>query len=241
MVTGSLPFIGQNFRELGQQILRGICQISFYMSRLKPYIELFPDCKDSQQTGLMLCRDYKWEEIQDSLMGQKYEEVKATYQLLGYKTPKLEGHMITMKPLPLADPTTATVLSHPKINGMRKESQDHHLSTASQGGPVALPSTYNTNFPDRINCPRGVSSKGNSLHTGQLAQDQWNLPESVTSASSSGNSQVWQGATGGLLHLHRQTLVFQVGQKDQACGSEQSGAHQTSWIISRAPCTLYRA
>ena len=80
--------------------------------------------------------------------------------------------------------------------------RDHHLSTASQGGLVALPSIHSTSSisgaPDRTSWSSGGSSKGNSLHTRQLGQDQQNLPESVTQTSSSGNSQVWQGPTAGV-------------------------------------------
>lgn len=43
--------------------------------------------------------DYKEAEIQDSLMGQKYEEAKATYQLLSYKASQPENYTITMKPI----------------------------------------------------------------------------------------------------------------------------------------------
>lgn len=46
-------------------------------------------------------------------MGQKYEETKATYQLLGYKTPQPENYTISMKPLLQMIPLTAGSLPVP--------------------------------------------------------------------------------------------------------------------------------
>ncbi|KAM9717728.1 serine/threonine-protein kinase MARK2 isoform 8-T8 [Menidia menidia] len=128
LVSGSLPFDGQNLKELRERVLRGKYRIPFYMStdcenllkkflilnpskrgsleqqimrdrwmnvgyeeeELKPYIEPQPDYKDPRRTDIMLQMGYCQEEIQDSLVNQKYNEVMATYLLLDYRNSELE-------------------------------------------------------------------------------------------------------------------------------------------------------
>uniref|UniRef100_G1TLC6 Microtubule affinity regulating kinase 2 n=1 Tax=Oryctolagus cuniculus TaxID=9986 RepID=G1TLC6_RABIT len=148
LVSGSLPFDGQNLKELRERVLRGKYRIPFYMStdcenllkkflilnpskrgtleqimkdrwmnvgheddELKPYVEPLPDYKDPRRTELMVSMGYTREEIQDSLVGQKYNEVMATYLLLGYKSSELEGDTITLKPRPSADLTNSSAPS----------------------------------------------------------------------------------------------------------------------------------
>uniref|UniRef100_A0A2K5QCA1 Serine/threonine-protein kinase SIK3 n=1 Tax=Cebus imitator TaxID=2715852 RepID=A0A2K5QCA1_CEBIM len=148
LVSGSLPFDGQNLKELRERVLRGKYRIPFYMStdcenllkkflilnpskrgtleqimkdrwmnvgheddELKPYVEPLPDYKDPRRTELMVSMGYTREEIQDSLVGQRYNEVMATYLLLGYKSSELEGDTITLKPRPSADLTNSSAPS----------------------------------------------------------------------------------------------------------------------------------
>ncbi|XP_074192628.1 serine/threonine-protein kinase MARK2 isoform X4 [Rhinolophus sinicus] len=148
LVSGSLPFDGQNLKELRERVLRGKYRIPFYMStdcenllkkflilnpskrgtleqimkdrwmnvgheddELKPYVEPLPDYKDPRRTELMVSMGYTREEIQDSLVGQRYNEVMATYLLLGYKGSELEGDAITLKPRPSTDLTNSSAPS----------------------------------------------------------------------------------------------------------------------------------
>ncbi|XP_015681751.1 serine/threonine-protein kinase MARK2 isoform X5 [Protobothrops mucrosquamatus] len=148
LVSGSLPFDGQNLKELRERVLRGKYRIPFYMStdcenllkkflilnpskrgtleqimkdrwmnvgheddELKPYVEPLPDYKDPRRTELMISMGYTREEIQESLVSQKYNEVMATYLLLGYKNSELDNDSITLKPRPQPELANSTVPS----------------------------------------------------------------------------------------------------------------------------------
>ncbi|KAM9251709.1 serine/threonine-protein kinase MARK2 [Cariama cristata] len=144
LVSGSLPFDGQNLKELRERVLRGKYRIPFYMStdcenllkkflilnptkrgtleqimkdrwmnvgheddELKPYMEPVPDYKDPRRTELMVSMGYTREEIQESLVGQKYNEVMATYLLLDHKSSELED-TLALKPRAAPDLTNAS-------------------------------------------------------------------------------------------------------------------------------------
>uniref|UniRef100_A0A3Q2CMN4 MAP/microtubule affinity-regulating kinase 3 n=1 Tax=Cyprinodon variegatus TaxID=28743 RepID=A0A3Q2CMN4_CYPVA len=148
LVSGSLPFDGQNLKELRERVLRGKYRIPFYMStdcenllkkflilnpskrgsleqimrdrwmnvgyeedELKPYIEPQPDYKDPKRTDKMLRMGYSQEEIQDSLVNQKYNEVMATYLLLDYRNSELDE--LPLKARPGADLSNTNAPSPP--------------------------------------------------------------------------------------------------------------------------------
>uniref|UniRef100_A0A4W6DYV6 non-specific serine/threonine protein kinase n=1 Tax=Lates calcarifer TaxID=8187 RepID=A0A4W6DYV6_LATCA len=128
LVSGSLPFDGQNLKELRERVLRGKYRIPFYMStdcenllkkllvlnpvkrgsleqimkdhwmnvgheeeELKPYIEPEADFSDSSRIELMVTMGFPKDEITESLHSQKYDDVMATYLLLGRKAPEVMG------------------------------------------------------------------------------------------------------------------------------------------------------
>ncbi|KAK2862783.1 hypothetical protein Q5P01_002316 [Channa striata] len=148
LVSGSLPFDGQNLKELRERVLRGKYRIPFYMStdcenllkkflilnpskrgsleqimrdrwmnvgyeedELKPYIEPQPDYKDPRRTDIMLQMGFSQEEIQDSLVNQKYNDVMATYLLLDYRNSELDEGCI--KPRPGSDVSNINAPSTP--------------------------------------------------------------------------------------------------------------------------------
>ncbi|XP_070181816.1 MAP/microtubule affinity-regulating kinase 3-like isoform X6 [Littorina saxatilis] len=151
LVSGSLPFDGQNLKELRERVLRGKYRIPFYMStdcenllkkflvlnpmkrlslesimkdkwmniayeddELKPYVEPPPDINDPVRIVLSYFQDdsqsassladplvekqvrnmydmmtnmgYNRKDIEDSLRLQKYDDIHATYLLLGRRT-----------------------------------------------------------------------------------------------------------------------------------------------------------
>uniref|UniRef100_A0A3Q3QFN1 non-specific serine/threonine protein kinase n=1 Tax=Monopterus albus TaxID=43700 RepID=A0A3Q3QFN1_MONAL len=128
LVSGSLPFDGQNLKELRERVLRGKYRIPFYMStdcenllkkllvlnpgkrgslqqimkekwmsigydaeELKPFSEPEQDFSDLKRIELMETMGFSQEEVKAALDGQKYNEVTATYLLLGRKPAEFEG------------------------------------------------------------------------------------------------------------------------------------------------------
>ncbi|KAG8449277.1 hypothetical protein GDO86_016084 [Hymenochirus boettgeri] len=128
LVSGSLPFDGQNLKELRERVLRGKYRIPFYMStdcenllkrflvlnpskrgtleqimkdrwinagheedELKPFVEPELDISDQKRIDIMIGMGYSKEEIQESLSKMKYDEITATYLLLGRKSTELDA------------------------------------------------------------------------------------------------------------------------------------------------------
>ncbi|TNN76768.1 MAP/microtubule affinity-regulating kinase 4 [Liparis tanakae] len=122
LVSGSLPFDGQNLKELRERVLRGKYRVPFYMSTdcegilrrflvlnpakrssleqimkdkwinigydgedLKPHTEPVEDLNNISRIDVMVGMGFTRDEIRDSLSSQKYNEVTATYLLLGRK------------------------------------------------------------------------------------------------------------------------------------------------------------
>uniref|UniRef100_G3PG09 MAP/microtubule affinity-regulating kinase 3 n=2 Tax=Gasterosteus aculeatus aculeatus TaxID=481459 RepID=G3PG09_GASAC len=122
LVSGSLPFDGQNLKELRERVLRGKYRVPFYMSTdcegilrrflvlnpakrcsldqimkdkwinigydgedLKPHTEPVEDLNNTSRIDVMVGMGFTRDEIRDSLSNQKYNEVTATYLLLGRK------------------------------------------------------------------------------------------------------------------------------------------------------------
>ncbi|XP_060747085.1 serine/threonine-protein kinase MARK2 isoform X7 [Tachysurus vachellii] len=182
LVSGSLPFDGQNLKELRERVLRGKYRIPFYMStdcenllkkflilnptkrgsleqimkdrwmnvgheeeELMPYVEPQPDYKDPKRTGqhpgsaggwkrdIMLQMGYAQDEIQDSLVNQKYDEIMATYLLLDYRNSELDE--LSIKPRPSIDLTNNAQSPSHKVqrstsNQKPRRSTDQSLSVS---------------------------------------------------------------------------------------------------------------
>ncbi|XP_050948508.1 serine/threonine-protein kinase MARK2 isoform X9 [Labeo rohita] len=184
LVSGSLPFDGQNLKELRERVLRGKYRIPFYMStdcenllkkflilnptkrgsleqqimkdrwmnvgheddELKPYIEPQPDYKDPKRTGqhpssaggwkrdIMLQMGYSLDEIQDSLINQKYNDVMATYLLLDYRNSE-ELDELSIKPRPGTDLTNNA--QSPSHKGQRNTSNTKSRRSTDQSSSVS--------------------------------------------------------------------------------------------------------
>uniref|UniRef100_A0A8C9TCF3 Serine/threonine-protein kinase MARK1 n=1 Tax=Scleropages formosus TaxID=113540 RepID=A0A8C9TCF3_SCLFO len=198
LVSGSLPFDGQNLKELRERVLRGKYRIPFYMStdcenllkkllvlnpvkrgsleqvmkdhwmnvgheeeELKPYIEPEPDFNDSKRIDLMVTMGFPKDEITESLVGQKYDEVMATYLLLGRKPPEAIG------------PTIPPVVSHAKrpqansVEGDQKEDWDSSRKLGTSSSKGEMPTSPGA-LPDRKKS--STAAGANSLSGGAMTR-----------------------------------------------------------------------
>ncbi|XP_052412381.1 MAP/microtubule affinity-regulating kinase 4 isoform X2 [Carassius gibelio] len=173
LVSGSLPFDGQNLKELRERVLRGKYRVPFYMStdcegilrrflvlnpskrctleqvmkdkwmnagyegdELKPHIEPAEDYSDANRIEIMVGMGFTTEEIKDSLLNQTYNEVTATYLLLGLKTEDgTESRVSGSMTLPRVRPSPVT-------NGTNKHSSSSSSSSTSHSKTQRSASTY---------------------------------------------------------------------------------------------------
>uniref|UniRef100_A0A8C5CFA3 non-specific serine/threonine protein kinase n=1 Tax=Gadus morhua TaxID=8049 RepID=A0A8C5CFA3_GADMO len=168
LVSGSLPFDGQNLKELRERVLRGKYRVPFYMSTdcegilrrflvlnptkrctleqimkdkwmnvgyegddLLPHIEPVEDYNITSRIEVMVGMGYSRDEIKDALTTQKYNEVTATYLLLGRKSETEGGDSRSASCLSLSRVRPGSTIT----NGTSK-----HSSSSSTGPRSA--STY---------------------------------------------------------------------------------------------------
>ncbi|XP_031684741.1 MAP/microtubule affinity-regulating kinase 3 isoform X19 [Oncorhynchus kisutch] len=185
LVSGSLPFDGQNLKELRERVLRGKYRIPFYMStdcenllkrflvlnpakrgtfeqimkdrwinvgseedELKPFVEPEQDITDQKRIDVMVGMGFSPEEIQESLAKMKYDEITATYLLLGRKSSELEPSESTSSSnLSLAKPRPTSELngqspSHLKVQRSISSNQKQRRYSDQVGQNVPQGSGY---------------------------------------------------------------------------------------------------
>ncbi|XP_076867575.1 serine/threonine-protein kinase MARK1-like isoform X2 [Brachyhypopomus gauderio] len=184
LVSGSLPFDGQNLKELRERVLRGKYRIPFYMStdcenllkrllvlnpvkrgsleqimrdrwmnmgheeeELLPYSEPQPDFSDTKRIELMVTMGFPKDEITEALVGQKYDEVMATYLLLGRKLQEFEGSEslsnsnLCPRPRPTSDINSSASQSpaHSKVQRCISANQKQQRRFSDHVGPPVPP------------------------------------------------------------------------------------------------------
>ncbi|XP_039770726.1 serine/threonine-protein kinase MARK1 isoform X5 [Ornithorhynchus anatinus] len=182
LVSGSLPFDGQNLKELRERVLRGKYRIPFYMStdcenllkkllvlnpvkrgslaqimkdrwmnvgheeeELKPYLEPEPDFNDTKRIDIMVTMGFSREEINESLINQKYNEVMATYLLLGRKPPEFEGSEsmssgnLCLRSRPSSDLNNSSIQSPAHLKVQRSISANQKQRRFSDHAGPAIP------------------------------------------------------------------------------------------------------
>ncbi|XP_051478481.1 MAP/microtubule affinity-regulating kinase 3 isoform X10 [Apus apus] len=211
LVSGSLPFDGQNLKELRERVLRGKYRIPFYMStdcenllkrflvlnptkrgtleqimkdrwinagheedELKPFVEPELDISDQKRIDIMVGMGYSQEEIQESLSKMKYDEITATYLLLGRKSSELDAsdsssssNLSLAKVRPSSDLNNSTGQSpHHKVQRSISSSQKQRRYS-DHAGPsipsvVAYPKRSQTSTTDSDLKEEGVPSRKSS-------------------------------------------------------------------------------
>uniref|UniRef100_A0AAY4AP70 non-specific serine/threonine protein kinase n=1 Tax=Denticeps clupeoides TaxID=299321 RepID=A0AAY4AP70_9TELE len=182
LVSGSLPFDGQNLKELRERVLRGKYRIPFYMStdcenllkrflvlnpikrgtlqqimkdrwinagceeeELKPFVEPELDICDQKRIDVMVGMGYTRDEINEALSKMKYDEITATYLLLGRKSNEVSAHVSessSSNNLSVVKTRPASELngqspSHPKVQ--RSVSSNQKSRRYSDQGEHAFP------------------------------------------------------------------------------------------------------
>ncbi|XP_007473585.1 MAP/microtubule affinity-regulating kinase 3 isoform X10 [Monodelphis domestica] len=211
LVSGSLPFDGQNLKELRERVLRGKYRIPFYMStdcenllkrflvlnptkrgtleqimkdrwinagheedELKPFVEPELDISDQKRIDIMVGMGYSQEEIQESLSKMKYDEITATYLLLGRKSSELDAsdsssssNLSLAKVRPSSDLNNSTGQSpHHKVQRSISSSQKQRRYS-DHAGPsippvVAYPKRSQTSTTDNDLKEEGIQPRKSS-------------------------------------------------------------------------------
>uniref|UniRef100_A0A674PFC6 non-specific serine/threonine protein kinase n=1 Tax=Takifugu rubripes TaxID=31033 RepID=A0A674PFC6_TAKRU len=192
LVSGSLPFDGQNLKELRERVLRGKYRIPFYMStdcegilrrflvlnpakrcsleqimkdkwinighegdELKAHIEPVEDFNDTSRIDIMVGMGFTREEIRDSLNTQKYNEVTATYLLLGRKNDTENVVTRSSSSLSLARVRPGTVTNASSSAGPKAQRSASTYHRQRRHSDFCGPGVSTTTHPKRS--PSGVS------------------------------------------------------------------------------------
>ncbi|EJD73944.1 CAMK/CAMKL/MARK protein kinase, partial [Loa loa] len=195
LVSGSLPFDGQNLKELRERVLRGKYRIPFYMStdcenllkkflvlnparrgtletimkdrwmnigyeddELKPYVEPPKDVKDENRIAVIQQMGYSRNAIVVSLDKGSFDDLHATYILLGEKKRELDGEALLNAQL---NPASAQSVAH----GITQGQSPHTQVPASTG--FAMTQKF---------VPRSTSAQVPSIKTRRGSQEQTIAP-----------------------------------------------------------------
>uniref|UniRef100_A0A8C6KP98 MAP/microtubule affinity-regulating kinase 3 n=1 Tax=Nothobranchius furzeri TaxID=105023 RepID=A0A8C6KP98_NOTFU len=234
LVSGSLPFDGQNLKELRERVLRGKYRIPFYMStdcenllkrflvlnpgkrgtleqimkdrwinsgsdevELEPYVEPELDIRDQSRMDLMVKMGYSREKINESLSKMKYDDITATYLLLGRKMEAGDSSQLKARPSSSSQspkPNLGAPRTGPQRSTMARRTGRVHLliritlsdklacnyspsrsssattpTQRSVGGASTHRVSSGATPPDRLRFPRGTASRS-TFHGGQLRE-----------------------------------------------------------------------
>lgn len=198
LVSGSLPFDGQNLKELRERVLRGKYRIPFYMSTdcenllkrflvlnpgkrgtleqimkdrwintgfdeeaLKPFIEPELDIRDQNRIDVMVAMGYSREKINDSLTKMKYDDITATYLLLGRKAAEADA----------SDSSCGMSLLKPRPSSS-SQSPAHLLTQRSSSSSSSSSSSKQRRYSEQVCPPSSLSSSSSAAPQSRRTQTQ---------------------------------------------------------------------
>ncbi|XP_043074916.1 MAP/microtubule affinity-regulating kinase 3 isoform X5 [Puntigrus tetrazona] len=255
LVSGSLPFDGQNLKELRERVLRGKYRIPFYMStdcenllkrflvlnpvkrgtleqimkdrwinagceedELKPFVEPELDISDQKRIDIMVGMGYSREEIHESLTRMKYDEITATYLLLGRKSTELEvsdssssSNLSLAKARPNSEHNNGQSPSHLKVQKNISSNQKQRRYS-DQAGPtipsVGYPKRSQTTSAESDHKEEGSAQARKSSSSGSRGMappspmlgnannpNKADIPDRKKSAGAPGSNSVSSGMT----------------------------------------------
>uniref|UniRef100_A0A672QRQ3 non-specific serine/threonine protein kinase n=1 Tax=Sinocyclocheilus grahami TaxID=75366 RepID=A0A672QRQ3_SINGR len=255
LVSGSLPFDGQNLKELRERVLRGKYRIPFYMStdcenllkrflvlnpvkrgtleqimkdrwinagseedELKPFVEPELDISDQKRIDIMVGMGYSREEIHESLTRMKYDEITATYLLLGRKSTELEvsdssssSNLSLAKARPNSEHNNGQSPSHLKVQKNISSNQKQRRYS-DQAGPtipsVGYPKRSQTTSAESDHKEEGSAQARKSSSSGSRGMappspmlgnannpNKADIPDHKKSAGAPGSNSVSSGMT----------------------------------------------
>ncbi|XP_016353315.1 MAP/microtubule affinity-regulating kinase 3-like isoform X4 [Sinocyclocheilus anshuiensis] len=255
LVSGSLPFDGQNLKELRERVLRGKYRIPFYMStdcenllkrflvlnpgkrgtleqimkdrwinagceedELKPFVEPELDISDQKRIDIMVGMGYSREEIHESLTRMKYDEITATYLLLGRKSTELEvsdssssSNLSLAKAKPNSEHNNGQSPSHLKVQ-KNVSSNQKQRRYSDQAGPtipsVGYPKRSQTTSAESDHKEEGSAQARKSSSSGSRGMappspmlgnannpNKADIPDGKKSAGAPGSNSVSSGMT----------------------------------------------
>uniref|UniRef100_A0A3P9K5C4 MAP/microtubule affinity-regulating kinase 3 n=1 Tax=Oryzias latipes TaxID=8090 RepID=A0A3P9K5C4_ORYLA len=229
LVSGSLPFDGQNLKELRERVLRGKYRVPFYMSTdcegilrrflvlnpakrctldqvmkdkwintgyegddLKPHIEPVEDYSDPARIEVMVGMGFTPEEIKDSLLNQKYNEVTATYLLLGRKGDE-SSDARTASTLSLArvrpSPVTNGTNKHSSASGSSSSTSSSHSKSQRSASTYHRQRRHSDFFLHNKGGPSmpGMHPKRSPTSTGDRELREGRMPSRKASCSVMGS------------------------------------------------------
>ncbi|XP_056125084.1 MAP/microtubule affinity-regulating kinase 3 isoform X9 [Rhinichthys klamathensis goyatoka] len=293
LVSGSLPFDGQNLKELRERVLRGKYRIPFYMStdcenllkrflvlnpvkrgtleqimkdrwinagcdedELKPFVEPELDISDQKRIDIMVGMGYSREEIHESLTRMKYDEITATYLLLGRKSTELEvsdssssSNLSLAKARPNSEHNNGQSPSHPKVQ-KNVSSNQKQRRYSDQAGPtipsVGYPKRSQTTSAESDHKEEGSAQARKSSSSGSRGMappspmlgnannpNKADIPDRKKSAGAPGSNSVSTGMT------RRNTYVCSernaTDRQSVIQNGKENGLSEMSGCVSTSP------
>ncbi|XGW01004.1 hypothetical protein V3C99_013732 [Haemonchus contortus] len=235
LVSGSLPFDGQNLKELRERVLRGKYRIPFYMStdcenllkkflvlnparrgtletimkdrwmnigyedegELKPYVEPPKDQIDEARIEKLIQLGFNKGSILDALEKEKFEDIHATYLLLGERKCEMDAGDLALAQQAVTHSThnvSSGVGSHPVGSSATATATSTHSpskyarTSSAQTATVAGTSVNSTPLPKQ-------SSRRSSQNDAAGGSSQQPPPQPPSSSSARAQVQLRQQPT----------------------------------------------